>query len=77
MRCAVRSGVHIVLSQKIVENLVSRLYADPAAEDARVYREALLGLVSAAKAEQRVVLAERRIAQPTQQDNVFSIESFR
>lgn len=66
-----------MLSQKIVDSLVSRQYADPCAQDARAYREALLGLVRAAKAEQRVVQAEQRIIQPQFQDNIFSLESFR
>jgi hypothetical protein len=66
-----------VLSEKIVDGLVSRLYEDATTIDARAYRETLLGLVRAAKAEQRVVLAERRVTQPQYQENVFSIESLR
>ncbi len=66
-----------MLSQKIIESLVSRLYEDPASADARAYRETLVSLVRAAKAEQRVVLAEQRALQSQFQENVFSIESFR
>lgn len=66
-----------MLSEKIVESLVNQLHEDISTIDARAYRETLLGLVRAAKAEQRVVLAERRAAQPQYHENVFSIESLR
>jgi hypothetical protein len=66
-----------VLSQKIVENLVSHLYEDANGNNARAYREALMNLVRAAKAEQRVMLSEQKAVRSSVPDNVLSIESYR
>lgn len=67
----------IVLSQKIIEKLVNKLFEDPMCQDACAYREDLLGLVRAAKSEQHIHEAEQLILRPEFRDAFFSIDSMR